>query len=378
MASILSSISCNLDENILSAALPLFAAEKVQAIEWSFDTLYKRREIPGWFVELLHAFGNENRLTGHGVYFSLFSGGWTKDQEDWLRHLEKVASTFHFDHISEHVGFMTGENFHSGAPIPVPFNPVTLAIGQDRLQRIYNACKCPVGIENLAIAYSLDEVKKQGAFLNELVQPVNGFIILDLHNIYCQIQNFTIEPGELLKFYPLDRVREIHISGGSWEDSQVIPGKKIRRDTHDEAVPAEVFQLLKDCIAQCPHVKYVVLEQLSSGLVTESERIQFRADFTKMDSVVQQANTILSDGEKTNDFRPASELSPGPVAEDIILREQQSTLSHILETAINVDHAQQMLRSSTLSHTDWEVENWEPCMLDTAIAIAQKWKNGFA
>lgn len=112
MAKILSAISCNLDENILSASLPLFESEKVEAIEWSFDTLFKFRDIPGWFTELLQAFGKEKRLIGHGVYFSLFPGGWSKEQEGWLAHLKKVSSAFQFDHISEHFGFMTGENFH--------------------------------------------------------------------------------------------------------------------------------------------------------------------------------------------------------------------------------------------------------------------------
>ena len=65
MPEVFSSISCNLDENILSAALPLFEAEKVEAIEWSFDVLFKFRNIPVWFIELLKTFGNGNRLIGH-------------------------------------------------------------------------------------------------------------------------------------------------------------------------------------------------------------------------------------------------------------------------------------------------------------------------
>ena len=169
MPKIFSSISCNLDENILSAALPLFEAEKVEAIEWSFDTLFKFRNIPDWFIELLKAFGNENRLIGHGVYYSLFSGAWSKEQQAWLKHLEKVSAAFKFDHISEHFGFMTGEDFHHGAPISIPFTPATLAIGRDRLKRMYYSCKCPVGLENLAFSYSMEEVKKHGEFLDQLV-----------------------------------------------------------------------------------------------------------------------------------------------------------------------------------------------------------------
>jgi uncharacterized protein (UPF0276 family) len=375
MPAIYSAISCNLDQHILSAALPLFESEQVEAIEWSFDTLYKWRNIPGWFTELLSAFGKEKRLIGHGVYFSLFSGRWSPEQQDWLKHLEKISTAFRFDHISEHFGFMTGENFHQGAPISIPFTPVTLAIGQDRLKRIYNASHCPVGLENLAFAYSIDEVKRHGAFLNELVEPVNGFIILDLHNLYCQAYNFNIDFDELLQLYPLHRVREIHISGGSWEDSVIMPGKKIRRDTHDDAVPEEVFELLKIAITQCPHLKFVVLEQLSSGLDTEPKRKLFRLDFLKMQEIVKQQQYNLSTIE--NMFLPLTPVVINEPVENEQLYKEQQVLSTILETATGYQDAVELLQSFVLAHTEWNAEKWKPEMLETAIAIAQKWKNGF-
>ena len=165
---------------------------RVEAIEWSFDTLFNFQQIPGWFLSLLHAFSNEKRLIGHGVFFSLFSGKWTSSQNDWLDQLRKTSTDFHFDHITEHFGFMTGKDFHHGAPLNIPYSRVTRDIGKDRLKRIQDACACPVGLENLAFSYSLDEVKRHGQFLEELLHPVNGFIILDLHNLYCQIHNFSI------------------------------------------------------------------------------------------------------------------------------------------------------------------------------------------
>lgn len=376
MSKIFSSISCNLDEDILSAALPLFETEKVEAIEWSFDTLFKFGNIPDWFIELLQTFGKENRLIGHGVYFSLFSGRWSKQQQDWLTHLEKVSAAFQFDHISEHFGFMTGKNFHDGAPISIPFTANTLAIGRDRLKRIYHSCKCPVGLENLAFSYSLEEVKKHGEFLDELVEPVNGFIILDLHNLYCQVHNFNIEFDDLIRLFPLHRVREIHVSGGSWEESGIIPGKKIRRDTHDDAVPEEVFRLLEACMPMCPYLKYVVLEQLGNGLDTEHKRKLFRCDFIKLDAIVKKEKNLRRlTGENT--FLPSKNIIPVQPPEDKLLHVQQLTLSNILETAANYSHAVHLLQSSILSNSDWETEKWDVFMLETAIAIAQKWKHGF-
>lgn len=377
MAFIHSSVACNADPNIMRACLPLFESEKIQAIEWAFDSLFAHNEFPDWFDELLQTFGDAGRLIGHGVFFSLFSGRWTPDQQAWLRQLTSLSSTYRFDHITEHFGFMTGADFHTGAPLSIPLTKSTLAIGQDRLARIQEACCCPVGLENLAFAYSVDDVKRQGDFLHQLLEPVNGFIILDLHNLYCQSQNFDLSEEYLLAMYPLDRVREMHVSGGSWSPSVSTPTRKIRRDTHDDAVPADLFAWLPNAIERCPNLKYVVLEQLGSGLATEEDQRAFVADFLTMDGIVQAKNGASSN-HLPNLFEPPTSLLPNSLPpEDAHLYSQQRELSTILETASDYKQAQTRLAASSLAHSAWNVEQWEPAMLETAVAIAQKWQRGF-
>ncbi len=374
---ILSAVSCNLDQKLLQATLPLFETGQIEAIEWSFDTLYKVREIPEWFVALLEAFGNEGRLIGHGVYFSLFSGKWSDEQQRWLDHLRKVSTHFRFDHITEHFGFMTGEDFHKGAPIAVPYTRETLNLGIDRLKRIQDACHCPVGLENLAFSYSLEEVQRHGEFLSRLIEPVNGFLILDLHNLYCQLHNFSLDFETLIQAYPLDRVREIHISGGSWEPSGIDPERSVRRDTHDDAVPAEVFELLKKTLPMCRNLKFVVLEQLGTALHSGESQEQFRKDFQHMQEVLT-AFTAHHLFDATNHFLPLQFLPPEePVPESFLLHTQQTELSAILENASSVEEAKILLEHSVLAHSDWKTENWSPVMLETAWNIARKWKQGW-
>jgi uncharacterized protein len=376
MRRILSATACNLDVNILAASLPLLEESRIEAIEWSFDSLFKVKEIPPWFLELLTVYSKEKRLIGHGVFFSLFSGKWTKDQQKWLQHLRRTCAIFHFDHITEHFGFMTGKDFHQGAPLSIPYSKVTLEIGRDRLKRMYAACECPVGLENLAFSYSLEEVKRHGSFLEELLEPVNGFIILDLHNLYCQLHNFDISFEELIAIYPLDRVREIHISGGSWDESLIEPGRRVRRDTHDDAVPEEVFRILELAIDHCPNLKYVVLEQLGNALETYESKKAFYDDFKKMQGIVQKKN-LLGTLPATNSFIPFGVTLNKKAAEDVQLFKQQRELSVILETAESYTKAMEQLKSSSLSQSDWQVETWKPYMLEAAMNIAQKWKKGW-
>lgn len=373
MERIRSAIACNLDAGILSASLPLLQEERVEAIEWSFDTLFKLDTVPEWFEALLAAFSGEQRLIGHGVFFSLFSGRWQPEQQAWLDHLRRLCSRYRFDHITEHFGFMTGADFHHGAPLSIPYTAGTLAIGRDRLARIYDACHCPVGLENLAFSYSLDEVKQHGVFLEELLEPLNGFIILDLHNLYCQLHNFALDFESLIALYPLYRVREIHISGGSWEDSPLSGDRPVRRDTHDDAVPEAVFSLLQQVIPRCPRLKYVVLEQLGSGLETEDSRKAFYNDFLRMEQIVA-ASHPAQEAFSPGLFLPLQPVLPGAVIESPQLYAQQLELSAILETADSYEEAQTRLQRSSLAHTEWKIETWRPYMLETAVHIARKWR----
>jgi len=96
-----------------------------------------------------------------------------------------------------------------------------------------------------------------------------------------------------------------------------------------------------------------------------------------MEEIVRNANNGLLN-PKQNSFLPLSfsSVDASPL-EDEILDDQQRQLSGILENAKSFGDAIAHLKSSALAGTAWEVEKWEPAMLETAIAIAQKWKNGF-
>jgi uncharacterized protein (UPF0276 family) len=312
---------------------------------------------------------------GHGVFFSLFSGRWLPEQADWLQNLRNLRNDFHFSHVTEHFGYMTGADFHTGAPLSLPFTDRTLHIGRDRLARICDAAQCPIGLENLAFAYSLDDVMRQGVFLEALLEPLNGFIILDLHNLYCQLHNFELDALTLLQHYPLHRVREIHISGGSWDTT--LPDRKIRRDTHDDAVPSTVFELLRLAMPLCPNLRFVVMEQLGTALYSDAEKQQFRQDFLTMRDLVAE-HRIDNQMAEINNFVPPNFILDASPAQDETLYLQQRELAHILETASSHKEAQQMLATSALSGTAWSPHLWQEDMLQTAMKIAQKWKNGFA
>jgi uncharacterized protein (UPF0276 family) len=271
----------------LKAVYPLFAGGDVDVVEWSFDMGWDQQPLPAWADSLLSEFAETGWLLGHGVSFSVLAAADTPRQQAWLDRLRRDCATHAYRHVSEHFGFMSGGNFHRAAPLPVPLTPAALALGRQRLQRLRDVVECPVGLENLAFAFGRDDVRAQGAFLEQLLAPVDGFLLLDLHNLYCQCCNFGVPADELLASLPLQRVRELHVSGGSWQRVPSASEQPVRRDTHDERVPDNVFALVPTALDRCPAVAAVILECVGTApYLADHGGDGFRQDFHRLATVV--------------------------------------------------------------------------------------------
>ncbi len=271
------------------AALPLLEAGTVEAIEWSPDCGWGE-PLPGWGDDLLSFYGARGRLYGHGVTYSPLSAGVSDGQRRWLERMRRDARERSYRHLSEHFGFMTAEGWAQGTPLPVPFVPEALAAGREHLRRLAEAAGgIPVGLENLALTFGPDDMSRQGEFLDALLSPVDGFLVLDLHNLYCQSANFSVPIEDLLTGYPLARVREIHISGGSWSVPSAscdAAQRPVRRDTHDSDVPGEVFRALEGALPRCPAAEVVILERLGGTLPRDEDRAGLQRDFRRLCSIL--------------------------------------------------------------------------------------------
>lgn len=350
------------EAEFVSAVLPLLQSHSVDVLEWSFDTFYNTQE-PDWLKDLLNFYSENNRLIGHGVYYSLFDARWTERQEIWLKKLKEEFHKRNYNHITEHFGFMNTENFHQGVPLPVSLHAKVLKIGKDRLYRLQDAVQAPVGIENLAFSFSLDDVMEQGVFLDKLTEDTNGFLILDLHNIYCQSCNFEVEIEEIIKLYPLDKVREIHLSGGSWQES--VYGKKpIRRDTHDDVIPEKILLVLPSVVSQCKNLEYIIIERLGNTIDTEDKQKSFLDDFTKVKKIIDS----LDFGAHNKDTWAKKEVwFPENPLEDMILHEEQTLLTKLLFNRTTPES----IKNHEFHY--FKTDNWELEMILTAQNIIKKW-----
>jgi uncharacterized protein (UPF0276 family) len=273
------------DPRYRDAARPLFEGGGVDAIEWTADQWrmgYADDETAGW----LKNYGDAGRLIAHGLDYPVLDAGEAADKlrAKWLAHLAQDVARHRYCGLSVHFGFSTGWEIGEGAPLPVPYCDAALGTGITAMQELQTVAKCPVGIENLALAFSQQDVADQGRFISELLAPVDGYLLLDLHNIYCQSQNFDIPMLEIIKSYPLARVVELHVAGGSWSEQG---GRRIRRDTHDGEVPQDILDVLPVVAALCPNARFAMLEKLPQSFTTAEDDENFRADFGRLQDAVK-------------------------------------------------------------------------------------------
>jgi uncharacterized protein (UPF0276 family) len=366
--SVVTGLSYMYEQAFNRAILPLLEAGEVEALEWSFDTVSDPQLLPEWQQNLLKAYADAGRLYGHGVYYSLLNGNWSERQRRWLRRFASIQEKYPFRHVSEHFGFMSSSDAHRGCPLPVPLTEATLSAGRQRLRALHDAAQCPVGIENLALAFSRNEVLGHGAFLEQLAAPIGGFVVLDLHNIYCQSHNFGLDMRELIRSYPLERVREIHVSGGSWAATHELD-RSIRRDTHDDRIPEAVFDQLGFAVAHCPNLDLVIVERLGDTFESEADEAMFRGDYLQVKAIVRE--TANERPVPHWPFIANADSNPGNGIHPELLRQQQLILKALAGADTAGSAKSSLVRNAALS--DWRIESWDPEMIDTAMQLGRRW-----
>jgi uncharacterized protein (UPF0276 family) len=190
----------------------------------------------------------------------------------WLARLARDHAAFGFLWYTDHLGASAPAGLAATLPLPVPMNAHAARVLRRSLDAMAKVVP-DVGLENTVALFLLGDPLDEPAFLGRVLRAPRRHLLLDLHNVYTMAQNFGFEPEAYLERLDLDRVIEIHLSGGSSSDPAWLPsGRVLRLDGHDGAVPEAVWRLFDRVAPRCRHLRGVTLERME-GTVTSREHV---------------------------------------------------------------------------------------------------------
>jgi uncharacterized protein len=178
----------------------------------------------------------------HGVKLSL--GGAEEPDPARVAHLATVADRLGASLVSEHVAFVRAGGLEAGHLLPVPRTREALAVLAANVRLAQAELPVPLALEHIAAllewpAPELDEA----AFLTELLNRTEAFLLLDVANLYASARNHGGDPLAFLDALPLERIAYMHVAGGAERDG-------LYHDTHAHPTPAAVLDLVTEVCAR--------------------------------------------------------------------------------------------------------------------------------
>lgn len=269
------------DERFLTHTRAL-VEEHAELFEVTPETLWGERcEVgPGYesMRELVSRCGRP--VVGHGVLGSLGAAEPPQRRADWLAALRRDAAAFDMLWLSEHLGYADAAGSHVAWPVPLPPTDESVAVVARALEAMRGACPV-VAFENNADLFCLGDPLAQPQFFAAICEAADAHLLLDLHNAYAFCRNVDVDLHDWLERIPWDRVIEIHLSGGHDSEPELLPsGRSLRMDSHDGAVPDEVWQAFENALPRAEGLRAVVLEWFPEAIDESTARV-FADDFER-------------------------------------------------------------------------------------------------
>ncbi|MEZ4338530.1 MAG: DUF692 family protein [Sandaracinaceae bacterium] len=126
--------------------------------------------------------------------------------------------------------------------------------------------------------------------MNAVLDEPDRRMVLDVHNVHTLAVNHGFDPDAWIARLDLDRVIEIHVSGGALSDPAWLPSRRvIRLDAHSHAVPEEVFALLERWAPRCPRLEGITLERMEGTVTRDAHVDELASELARVRAVAERA-----------------------------------------------------------------------------------------
>jgi hypothetical protein len=194
-------------------------------------------------------------LSIHGVGLSI--GSMQPLDKDHLARLKIVCDRYEPESFSEHLAWSSHDTVFLNDLLPLPYTKQTLARIVRHIDQVQDTLKRQMLLENPATYLFFDESTiEETDFLSEIVHRTGCGLLLDVNNVFVASTNHRMDPRDYLARFPIEHVREIHLSGHS--ESIDDHGAALLIDSHDTPVKDPVWALYEELIARTGPVASLV------------------------------------------------------------------------------------------------------------------------
>ena len=192
-------------------------------------------------------------MTLHGVSLGLASTEPVDAQrvDKMARLCDEIEPVF----WSEHLAFVRGGGIEIGHLAAPPRNEATIEGALANLALAKRLVGVAPLVENVATLIDPPgSDRDEAAWLSAIVRNSESGLLLDLHNLYANAQNFNFSASEFLTRIPVNKTVTIHVAGGKWIGQRLL-------DDHLHDVPDPVYELLEEVAAGASQPLTVILER---------------------------------------------------------------------------------------------------------------------
>lgn len=174
----------------------------------------------------------------HGVGLSL--GSADPLAQPHLAKLKRLVDRVEPALVSEHLSWSSLGARHFNDLLPMPNTREVLALLTERVDRVQNALKRSILIENVSAYVEFRESDMNDtALLDELARRSGCGILFDVNNLYVNAVNFGFDPIARMAELSPAAIGEMHLAGHTLADGCLI-------DTHGARVCSAVWALFEE------------------------------------------------------------------------------------------------------------------------------------
>lgn len=186
-------------------------------------------------------------LSVHGVGLSI--GAMQPLDREHLARLKVLCDRYEPESFSEHLAWSSHGEVFLNDLLPLPYTDKTLALVADHIDEVQATLGRQMLLENPATYLVFEESTiAETDFLSALAERTGCGLLLDVNNVFVAATNHNLDPYDYLSRFPVQHVREIHLSGHSETVDDF--GAPLLIDSHDMPVKDVVWTLYESVIAR--------------------------------------------------------------------------------------------------------------------------------